>query len=375
MRAGCQTPDHHVRSIEPPIDLLEVDLFGLRRLLQSWGTVRPELHIPQARRIYEAIHCDLVTDPGAIEGLPDRLRERLARTTTIGHVKALDSRHAADGEAHKELLELHDGQTVETVLLHYGSRHSACVSTQVGCACGCLFCATGQMGFVRDLTAGEIISQVLHVQRLLQADGEHLTNVVLMGMGEPFLNYAATITALARVTDQRGLSIPPRRVTVSTVGIPDAIRAFADDNQRLRVNLAISLHAATDAIRDHLVPINRHHSLSQLLPASGQYAAETGRRVMLEWVMLDQVNDTRQQADALVAALAEHSIPAHVNLIRLNPTSGLDKLRPSSPAAIAVFADILDAANVPHTVRQRRGTDIAAGCGQLRANQAASGQG
>jgi 23S rRNA (adenine2503-C2)-methyltransferase len=283
----------------------------------------------------------------------------------------LASQEAPDGETRKDLLQLADGERIEVVLLRYRQRRSACISTQVGCACGCLFCATGQMGFVRQLSSDEIVAQVLYLQRELAGRGERLSNVVLMGMGEPLLNYDATVAALRRLTDQRTFGFAPRRITLSTVGIVPGIRRLLDGDKRengkgnrdLPIKLAISLHAATDALRSRLVPVSGRYPLDDLFGAVREYVDRTQRRVMFEWVMIDGENDTSQQAEALCARLA--GIPAHVNLIRLNPTAGY-RGRPSSPAAIESFRGILDRAHIPHTMRQRRGAAIAAGCGQLR---------
>jgi 23S rRNA (adenine2503-C2)-methyltransferase len=285
----------------------------------------------------------------------------LAAETMLYVPRVLARQEAPGGETRKDLLQLKDGQQIEVVLLRYRERRSACISTQVGCACGCRFCATGQMGFVRQLTSGEIVAQVLHLQRELAVEHRRLSNVVLMGMGEPLLNYEHTLVAVRRLIDRRALGFPPRRVTLSTVGIVPGVRQLIDED--VPINLAISLHAASDALRSQLVPVNRRYPLDELFAALGEYTARTGRRVMLEWVMIDGVNDTREQAEALVARLA--GVPGHVNLIRLNATAGYAG-RPSSLEAIEAFTAVLDRARVPHTMRQRRGGAIAAGCGQLR---------
>jgi 23S rRNA (adenine2503-C2)-methyltransferase len=286
-------------------------------------------------------------------------------------ILTLASQEAPDGETRKDLLQLTDGEQIEVVLLRYRQRRSACISTQVGCACGCLFCATGQMGFVRQLSSEEIVAQVLYLQRELAARAERLSNVVLMGMGEPLLNCDATIAALRRLTDQRTFGFAPRRITLSTVGIVPGIRRLLNEDKLengkkekdLPIRLAISLHAATDALRSRLVPISERYPLDDLFGAVREYIGRTQRRVMFEWVMIGGVNDTPEQAEALCARLA--GIPAHVNLIRLNPTLDYHG-RPSSPAAIESFRAILDWAHIPHTMRQRRGAAIVAGCGQLR---------
>jgi len=281
----------------------------------------------------------------------------------------LARQEAPDGETRKDLLRLEDGEQIEVVLLRYRERRSACVSTQVGCACGCSFCATGQMGFGRDLSSAEIVAQVLHLQRELAARGERLSNVVLMGMGEPLLNYEQALAAVRRLVDPRALGFVQRRITLSTVGIVPGIERLAEED--LLINLAVSLHAATDALRDDLVPVNRRYPLDDLFAALRQYTARTQRRVLFEWVMIDGVNDTPEQAEALVARLA--GLPAHVNVIRMNPTAEYGG-RPSALGAIEAFRVVLDRAQVPHTMRQRRGGAIEAGCGQLRCRELPQGR-
>jgi 23S rRNA (adenine2503-C2)-methyltransferase len=222
------------------------------------------------------------------------------------------------------------------------------------------------MGLVRQLSCAEIIAQVIHIQRELAARQEQLTNFILMGMGEPLLNYENTIAAVRRLIDQRATGIPPSRITLSTVGIVPGIERLAQEN--LPIKLAISLHAATDDLRDELVPINRRYPLNDLFAALRKYVKiqrqRTPRvRILFEWVMIDGINDTEEQGQALIERL--DGLPAHVNLIRLNPTPDYDE-RPSPPEAIEAFIAALDRAGIPHTMRQRRGAAIEAGCGQLR---------
>jgi 23S rRNA (adenine2503-C2)-methyltransferase len=269
------------------------------------------------------------------------------------------------GETRKDLLQMADGKQIEVVLLRYGQRRSACISTQVGCACACIFCATGQMGFVRHLSSDEIVTQAIHAQRELETQGEQLSNVVLMGMGEPLLNYEATIAAIRQLVDQRRLALAPSRVTISTVGIAPAIEQLA--GEELPIRLALSLHAATDDLRDRLVPINRRYPLDDVFASVERYAAATQRRVMFEWVMIDGVNDTQDQAEKLASRVA--GLPCHLNIIHLNATEQYAG-RPATAGAIEAFAATLDRASIPHTVRQRRGEAIRAGCGQLRRRRA-----
>jgi 23S rRNA (adenine2503-C2)-methyltransferase len=243
----------------------------------------------------------------------------------------------------------------------YESRQTVCVSTQVGCAMGCVFCATGQMGFRRNLTSGEIVAQVICFERELRAMRSRLTNVVFMGMGEPLHNYDATVAAVRRLSNSVGFDFGVRRITISTVGLVPQIRRLAREG--LRVTLAISLHAATDGERQRLLPAARRWSLQELIDAAGDYAVQTGRRVTFEWALIHGQNDTPQQAHALGGLL--NGLFSHVNLIPLNPTASYAG-RGSTPERIARFQAILDTYGVTSTVRLRRGIDIQAGCGQLR---------
>ena len=270
---------------------------------------------------------------------------------------------AADGQTRKFLLRLADGQTVETVIMGYPGRFTACVSTQVGCAMGCVFCATGQMGFVRHLAPGEIVTQVLHTRRKLAAQRESgPRNLVLMGMGEPLHNYDAVMTALEIISDTRGLNIGPARITLSTVGVVPGILRMAEENRPC--NLAVSLHAATDEERNALVPVNRRWPLGDLIEACRVYNRKTGRKVFVEWTLIAGKNDSPDNAARLASLL--HGLDAHINLIPLNPTDGFEGM-PTSAAAATLFQRILREAGFPSTVRQRRGIEVAAGCGQLRA--------
>lgn len=337
-------------------NLYDLDFPALEARLMGWGGTHGH-----AREVWAWLYRQWPVDFEHLPDLPGALRERLVAETTLGVPTVLTRQEAPDGKTRKDLLQLADGERVEVVLLRYRERRSACISTQVGCACGCRFCATGQSGFTRQLSAGEISAQVLHFQRELAIQGQRLSNFVLMGMGEPLLNYDHTLAALHRLSDPRGLGFAPRRITLSTVGIAPGIERLS--TERLPLNLAISLHAATDDLRSQLLPINRRYPLDVLFASVEQYTQRTGRRIMFEWVMIDGINDTREQANALAARLA--GLPVHVNLIRLNPIPEYTA-QPSTPEAIATFVTILDRAHIPHTLRQSRGGAIAAGCGQLR---------
>jgi 23S rRNA (adenine2503-C2)-methyltransferase len=344
------------------VNLYDLELPDLEKLLAPWGNARE-----YARDVWRWLYRRRVTGLEQMTTLPQALRERLSVETSLYVPSVLAQQEDPGGETRKDLLKLSDDERVEVVLLRYRQRRSACISTQVGCACGCPFCATGQMGFVRQLSSAEIVAQALHFQRKLAAQGERLSNVVLMGMGEPLLNYENTLAAVRRLIDQRAVGLAPGRVTLSTAGIAPGIERLADED--LPIKLAISLHAATDDLRDRLVPINRRYPLDDLFAAVRAYAAKTQRqrtrrvRVMFEWAMIDGVNDMPEQAQALAERL--DGLPAHVNLIRLNPTPNYEG-RPSKSDAIDAFAAVLDRAGIPHTLRQRRGAAIEAGCGQLR---------
>ncbi len=291
------------------------------------------------------------------------LQADLALRTIAPMPTAVISLNSSDGLTRKYLLRLPDGETVETVLMYFKGRATACVSSQVGCAMGCVFCATGQMGFRRHLSAGEIVTQALFVDALLRREGSHLRNVVFMGMGEPLHNYDATLTAVSILTDQKGLSLAPKHITISTVGLVPAIRRLADDPQP--VMLAISLHGATDAERQALVPLAVRWPLDDLIAACHYYIKKRRRRIFFEWALIAGENDTPEHAHTLGELLA--GMDAHVNLIPLNPTGGYDGT-PTDATTVAAFQNILTRCNLPSTVRQRRGIDIAAGCGQLAIN-------
>lgn len=279
---------------------------------------------------------------------------------------------SSDGLTRKFLLRLADGQTVETVLMGFTGRHTACVSSQAGCAMGCVFCATGQMGFVRHLRPGEIVAQVLHARRALREQGGEdaacLRNLVLMGMGEPLHNYDSVMAALDIISDTRGINIGPSRITISTVGVVPGILRLVEEKRPYK--LAVSLHGATEEERSALVPASRRWSLAELVEACRMYSQTLGQRIFFEWTLIAGTNDSPEQARRLAALLA--GIDGHVNLIPLNPTGGFAGTATASAAA-AEFQRVLQDAGFPSTVRQRRGIDVAAGCGQLRAEKSKRG--
>ena len=278
--------------------------------------------------------------------------------------------HSSDGLTRKFLLKHRDGQTTETVLMGYDGRHTACVSSQAGCAMGCVFCATGQMGFVRHLRPGEIVAQVLHARRVLEATlpGRRLRNLVLMGMGEPLHNYDSVIRALEIISNVRGIGIGPARISISTVGGVPGILRLAEEGQPYR--LAVSLHGSTEEERSALVPASKKWSLAELIAACRKYGEITGKRIFFEWTLIAGKNDSPETAHRLAALL--DGIDAHVNLIPLNPTGGFAGT-PAGEAACRAFQRILLDSGFPCTFRQRRGIDVAAGCGQLKAEKVRAG--
>ena len=335
----------------------------LERLLVADG-----LNAIHTRALWKAMYRGGGVSQDRLEKFSPPLRRWIeARLVDEAHCfsaapEVIDDLASSDGLTRKFLLRLKDGQSIETVAMGYTGRMTACVSTQAGCAMGCVFCATGQMGFSRHLRPGEIVAQVLHARdAVAQRDGHGLRNLVLMGMGEPLHNYDAVLTALEIISDTRGINIGPAKITISTVGVVPGILRLAEEKRGY--GLAVSLHGATDAERSPLVPAGRRWPLDELIAACRTYCTITGRRIFFEWTLIAGTNDTPAQARQLGELLA--GIDAHVNLIPLNPTGGFAGGATTSAAA-AEFQRVLKAAGIPSTVRQRRGIDVAAGCGQLR---------
>lgn len=314
----------------------------------------------RARQIWEGIYQHLYSSWQELTNLPKDLRQFLENRYSLGSLQVLDETRALDDESVKYLFELPDGNLVESVILRSGDRITLCISTQSGCPVGCVFCATGKFGFNRNLTAGEIVEQVVILSRLLLPRDEHVNNIVLMGMGEPFLNYDATLEAVKRFNANDGLNFGARRITISTIGIPDKILKFAQEG--LQVNLAVSLHAPNDTLRRELVPLAAKIHIADLMQACRQYLKATNRRVTFEYVMIAGVNDQPQQAEELAALL--NGMLCHVNLIGLNPTAHYPGKTPSQHSMRA-FGSILLAHNIPTSIRNSQGADIQAACGQL----------
>jgi 23S rRNA (adenine2503-C2)-methyltransferase len=363
------------RTTEQKTDLLALTLPEL----QQWLVERGEPAF-RAKQLYQWIYQQLAIDFDAMSNLPKALRARLAAEATIGPVVVRSELHSKDDRTRKILLELADGKLIESVLMlypplgEYSARATVCVSSQAGCAFGCTFCATGQMGFERHLSAGEIVAQVLYFARELRAAPwraaglpgsqpiDHITNIVLMGMGEPLHNYNNVLKALRILNSADGFRLGARHMTVSTVGLVPAIRKLS--HEPLQVNLAISLHAPTDELRGQTMPVNRKYPIAELIAACKDYIAETGRQVTFEYVLLSGVNDTPMHAHQLGELLAPLKQFAHVNCIPVNATDA--GYRPPTPESIRTFRAILAEHGVSNSVRAERGDDIAAACGQLR---------
>ena len=329
--------------------LYDFDRDGLAALLEG----EPRFRTDQLWRglwVEGRALADITTVPA---GLRASLASRFPSTLTARADVSSDH-----GSTRKWVFELADGATIETVLMVYDDRVTVCVSSQAGCAMGCTFCATGQAGFTRQLTVGEVVEQVLYATRA--AAPRRLSNVVFMGMGEPLANYRVTVEVVRRLHDARGLSA--RHLTISTVGVVPGIERLAEEG--LAITLAVSLHAANDETRDSLVPLNRRYPLARLYEACERWVDATGRRISFEWALIDGVNDIDRARDQLVDFAS--GLRAHVNLIPLNPTPGY-LVRGSTPERVRAFRDGLVARGVNATVRNTRGRSIDAACGQLAA--------
>ncbi|PXA03020.1 23S rRNA (adenine(2503)-C(2))-methyltransferase RlmN [Coraliomargarita sinensis] len=343
-------------------DVLEGCTYAdLEKLLEKSG-VNP-VH---ARPVFNAVQRRLLrSDITSLEGILPPVRNWLEGERAPGFcdIHEIDATPSSDGFTQKYLLRLGDKTEVESVRMGFPGRYTACLSSQVGCAMGCVFCATGQMGFSRNLSAGEIVAQAHHVERALrERHGERLRNIVMMGMGEPMANFDAVMDALDVLTDTRGLNIGPARVAISTVGHIPGILKLARHPKRY--SLAVSLHGADDEERGQLVPVNKKWPLSDLLEACREYSAIKRARVFFAWTLIGGVNDSREHAHKLAGLLK--GMDAHVNLIPLNPTDGFEGQAPNE-TDVRAFQQIIQESGLPSTVRQRRGIDVAAGCGQLKA--------
>jgi 23S rRNA (adenine2503-C2)-methyltransferase len=318
---------------------------------------QPKYRWQQAER---AIYVDLVSDWSEATTLPADLRNKLAEECPLG-VEAEES-ESADG-SHKALITLEDGLKIEAVLLkHRDGRRTVCISSQVGCPLGCLFCATGRLGYKRNLTAEEIVEQVLYFARQLKKQGEQVTNVVFMGMGEPLLNYDNVLAAIRTLNRSDGFNLGARRISISTAGIPKGIRQLAREG--LEVNLALSLHAPNNELRGQIMPISKNYTLTQVMTALAEYVEATNRRIMFEYVMIKNINDEPILAKQLVKLLSGWL--AFVNLINYNET---DLFFPSTKERIDKFKKILEDGHISVVQRHSFGQGIDAACGQLAAKR------
>jgi 23S rRNA (adenine2503-C2)-methyltransferase len=362
----------------------------LRQLVVRW-----DYSPVHAARLWRYAYIEGATDWAQMPELPPRFRAKAESALSLARLPVAVETHSTDGFTRKYLLALADGRKIETVLMRYTGRVTACISSQAGCAMGCVFCATGQMGFLRHLTAGEIVAQAMHVDQALRVTSgaespstrstyrrgagdappladpashsphdrhERLRNIVLMGMGEPLHNYDEVMKAVDILRDDSGLALGTKKITLSTVGVIPGIIRLADEARPL--HLAVSLHGATQEERAALVPVARKWPLDALMEACRYYIAKQQRRIFYEWTLIEGKNDSAENAHAVGRLLQGQQ--AQVNLIPLNPTAGYGGA-PTGQAAARRFQEILAEYQLPSTVRQRRGIDIGAGCGQLAA--------
>jgi 23S rRNA (adenine2503-C2)-methyltransferase len=335
--------------------IYDLDLPQLAEQFKSWE--EPQY---RASQVWQGLYQQIYRSPDEFTNLSRPLRQRLASTFDFAGIQPVRYLDSSDGKTRKTLFRLSSGQLIEAVLMRYDRRRTLCISTQAGCAMGCVFCATGQMGYKKNLSSGEIVAQVMYYARMLRDEGESVTNIVVMGMGEPFHNYENTLKAVDRLNDSEGYNFGARRFTISTVGLVPMIRRFADEQRQ--INLAISLHAADDTLRLSMLPINRKYPIDDLLNACRYYVEKTGRRITFEWALIEGVNDTPAQAQMLARRL--RGLLCHVNAIPLNPTKGFSG-KATTHERGEQFKAVLEAAGIRCTIRVRRGIDIQAGCGQL----------
>jgi len=353
--------------------IYDLDFSGLTDVFKGWNEAAY-----RSRQVWDGLYKHFYNSPDQFTNLSRSLRERLGKQFTFSGLNVRTYMDSSDGFTRKTLFELPDGNLIEAVLMRYGDpaddpraaslspsregekRRTLCISTQAGCGMGCVFCATGQMGFKRHLTSGEIVAQVMYYARMLKNENESVTNIVFMGMGEPFHNYDHTMSAIDRLNDPDGYNFGARRFTISTVGLVPQIRRFADEKRQ--VNLAISLHEVDDEKRLQIMPVNRRYGIDDVLDACRYYIEKTNRRVTFEWALINGINDSAETALKLAARLT--GLMCHVNAIPLNPTAGYAG-RSTSRQRARIFKETLEHAGIPCTIRIRRGIDIGAGCGQL----------
>jgi len=327
----------------------------------------------RAKQIYSWLYHNYVTSFEQMQNIPKTLRAELNEKFEISPLKILQTQHSDDGTI-KYLFELQDGHTIETVLLKmkdekhnedgelvHHAKYTICISTQVGCKVGCSFCLTAKGGFIRDLSAGEIVAQIVYIKRDREIEHNRRGNIVYMGMGEPLDNLTALTGAIKIFSESDGLAISPRRQTVSTSGLSSKIDKLGEMD--LGVNLAISLHAVDDDLREELIPMNKAYNIASILNAVRNFPIDKRKRVMFEYLVIDEINDDLMSAKKLVKLL--HGINAKVNLIYFNPYEGSNYKRPSHKK-MQTFSDYLINHGILSTIRQSKGIDISAACGQLR---------
>ena len=345
-------------SIVPEKTLIyDLSLPEMKNLLTYWGEKEY-----RAKQIWQGLYQNLWHTPEQFTNLPKSLQQNLASAFNFAALTPIRSLVSKDGSTIKTLFRLPDSHAIEAVLMRYEQRRTLCISTQVGCAMNCSFCATGQMGFSKNLTSGEIVEQVIFFARELARQQESVTNVVIMGMGEPFHNYEATMKAIDCLNDHEGFNLGERRFTISTVGLVPAIQRFAAE--RRQVNLAISLHTVDNNLRSSMLPVNKTYPVEELIAACHEYVNLTRRRITFEWALIRGVNDSTVDARKLAAML--HGLLCHVNVIPLNPTENFSGQATTRQQAEAFKAE-LEKHGIPCTIRVRRGLEIGAGCGQLAA--------
>jgi len=361
-------------------NIYDLNLSDFQKILREWGEP-----VYRADQIWQGLYRHFYNSPEQMSVLPTALRKRLSDAyaapdstgkLTFSKITPDIVQYSKDGGTVKTLFRLSDGENqrsglIEAVLMRYDKRRTLCISSQAGCAMGCVFCATGQMGFTRHLSSGEIVEQVVYYARKLAEENQVVTNIVIMGMGEPFHNYDATLQAVDRLNHEKGMDLSARRFTISTVGLVPMIRRFAQEKRQ--VNLAISLHASEDTARQNMLPINKKYPISELMDACKEYIEKTRRRLTFEWALIDGVNDTHEEAQRLGRLLnqlrtSDGTLLVHVNAIPLNPTRKF-KGKATSRLRAEEFKQILESVGIPCTIRLRRGIDIQAGCGQLAGSQ------
>ncbi len=349
------------RSVRPQ-SIYDLTLEALTARMAEWG--EPSY---RATQVYGWLYRRLAMSYDEMTDLPAALRARLDATFPLTAIIPAETLKTDDNQTVKTLYRTRDNEFMEAVLMFYPDRVTVCVSCQVGCAVGCVFCATGLGGLSRNLSAGEIVAQVVDAARAARDRGRELTNVVMMGMGEPFHNYAATMAFVAIVHEPKGLNMGARRITISTSGVVPRIDALAEEP--FQVNLAVSLHAPNDELRSALMPINRRYPIAELLDACRRYGERTGRRVSFEYALMAGDNDGAEVAHELGTLLRQSGVLCHVNLIPLNPVEDLRYERPKAES-IERFAELLRGYGIPTSIRYSRGVEIAAACGQLRQSHA-----